>query len=373
MLLNRGQAGMTLSYFLDVVCADASLPHAVDLLLFENYMDNATCARCAPVRLGPLEIEQLHHVMAHKFHVGTHALPLVVLSYLWTTEPTDNNMSWAVGLARNRCVPGWQHRMAASLRERSVEDNLAPALAYYGWSALSLRNAMWAGLRDGMPARHNLSSACEYASAFLNDQIHPNGAGMRLMGDALIALLNASRAVYDADAHDPRPPTRPLTPGAWARRHSMCTDAQQFETTTNGSDAGWAFVAEEEVRDRDTNVTRRVPKPGLLATTAGAAVTVLLNTRFAKAPPDAAVTLHVHYLTSYERMGDAELSCVAGCACADTRLNGTVPEAFSVTTIAALNVTQAERCALRLVARASPRGAKFKLLRLVVETAADGS
>jgi hypothetical protein len=303
--------------------------------------------------------------------------PLVVMSYMWITDPQDAPMSWAVGLTRQACVPGWRSRLNHT-DTRALEDVLSGALAaHYAWSALSLRDAMRAGQRAGLPEALNLT-ACEYASALLNDQIHPSPAGARLMGDALIELLDRAVAAYNStregegeDDVAPALPASPFTRGAWAPGgHSRCTDAAHFALVReeHAGEAAWAFVESEEVRDAATGATRRVDKPGLVTTTPDAEVTLALSTRFARTPRAANVTLVAHFLQSYERMGDATLRCVAGCACDALLLRGSASQLFSVAATAAVNVTQSARCRLRATCAPSPRGAKCKLLRLVVQT-----
>lgn len=373
VLINHGIDGAALEMFLHDACSDPMLPHTADLLLFESHVDDATCARCDTEHFQSVGLERLHHRLAHRLRPGAHPVPLVIMSYLWVSDPQDFNGSWDVGLSLRRCrIVDWRHRLESSLRARSLEDAVSAAAAYYGWSAVSLRNAMWAGLRDGLMARMNLSSVCEYASVFQADQIHPSGAGARLMGDALVWLLNASRAVFYTAAPDARAPTTPLTPGAWAGVHSLCTDAKNFALLPAQSVQNWTWVPGEDIRSKAGNATRYVAKPGLVAHADGAEVALALSTRIARAPRNATVTLLVHYLTSYEQMGDAVLSCTASCVCEPTRLPGTVTENFSVTTTAAVTVTQARRCVLHFVVHATPTGSKFKITRLEVQFSADG-
>ena len=366
-LINLGKAGASLDYFLSA-CAGGRLPHTADLLVFQNHMDKATCgenAGCAG-QAGVSVVEQLHHRLDSTLSTDsdTHPIPLVVMSYLWVTDPLDDVSSWAVGNNRRKCGgPTWPHRMESSLREPSLEDHLLPAAAYYGWSALSLRNAMWAGLRDHDLGRLNVTE-CEYASIFLGDQIHPSHAGMRFMGDALVALLRSSLAAYQPDALQyAHRPSSPFTAGTWSWGRRSCTDAAHFNPH---SAYGWEYVESENAVDHATNTTRRIAKPGFVATRAGASAVIVVSTRFPHVDRRATSEVRVHYLTSYEHMGDAVVSCVDGCKCDPTRLVGTVTELISVTAHTILNVTQSTRCNLRFEVVASSKGSKFKLLFLEV-------
>lgn len=378
-LINLGVAGADLVYFLDT-CVGNTLPHTADLLIFQNHKDNATCSgdqECAGVR-GLAIIEKLHHRLEEMLspshsqrNTPSHAeqsLPLVLMSYLWVTDPLNDNTSWTVGNNRRACgKSAWEHRMESSLRAAAVEDSFAPLSAFYGWSSISLRNALFASLRDGALERLNVTE-CEFASILLGDQIHPSMAGMRFMGDALIELLHAAVAVYEPRVVTEltRRPRSPFIPDAWTFRRTSCTEAVHFHIVSENG-RGWAFVAGEDVLDHATNTTRFVPKPGLLAHDEGATVTLALKTRLMGTNKDSPVELLVFYLTSYEKMGDAVMTCMHGCSCKSTRLNGTVSELISVESHVSVNVTQSMHCNIQFVTERTVKGSKFKLLRMTVQ------
>lgn len=185
---------------------------------------------------------------------------------------------------------------------------------------------MWAGFRDGMPRALNLT-LCEYLSTLLEDAIHPAPVTTALMGEALVSLLRAAIAVKSPSAPYTAMPTAPLAPDARASPLSTCTYARDLPLDADGH--GWAHVEGEEIVDHATNVSHNNNKPGLLATTAGASMTMVLRTRFPRLPHAALVQLVVVYLGSYEHMGDAVLSCVSDCSCEQTLLRGSLEELIS--------------------------------------------
>lgn len=373
-LFNLGQAGSDLGMFAHTSCYDAHLPASADLLFLESHVDARTCAGCTEQQMtGVAAAEAIFHQVVHKLHAGA-TPPAVLMSYLWVTDPKDDWQSWHVGVARNACdAPGganFSHRVASSMADVSGEDRLGAAASYYGWSALSMRNAIWAGLRDGAARRMNLSE-CEYISLYYDDQIHPSPAGARFLGDALVALLQEAVARFgnaSAARADPYAlPRTSLTPGAWADHHRMCTATKDLNAVTA---RGWAYVSGEDVVDHARNTTRHVAKPGFMATAAGASVELQVNTRFRHTPVDAAVALTLEFLRSYEHMGNARLECLHLCACEPQLLNGTHDVKASVAAAVTFNVTQSRHCAIQLTVLNETQSGehKVKLLALTVQT-----
>lgn len=370
-LINAGHSGSDLRTLASAGCYDAFLPASADLLIFENHIDDALCQDCPPrIVEGVADAEKLYDQLAHRVQHGDAPLPLVMLSYVWVTDPADHELSWSVGLLRrNKCNANFTHRVRASMTGVAAEDRLSAAAAYYGWTMLSMRNMLWASLRDGAHVRLNLSE-CEFISALFEDQIHPSRAGARLMGDALIMLLQqavarfgSANATARADAFTL--PTEPLVPGSWSERSPMCTEAKDLTIIISD---GWEFVAFEDVLDHASNTMHRVDKPGLLATRAGATVKLLVNTRFMRTNESAPATLRLGFLRSYEHMGAARVECLHHCACAAATLQAHHESPTSVMADASLNVTQARHCTLQLtVVDATESGEhKFKLLTLLV-------
>jgi hypothetical protein len=79
----------------------------------------------------------------------------------------------------------------ASTREAPNEEPTHTLAQYYGFASLSLRNMMGAWVRDGLPARLNLSN-CEMVAQLFRDPLHPNVLGNVLLADWLLAHLAAA-------------------------------------------------------------------------------------------------------------------------------------------------------------------------------------
>ncbi len=307
--------------------------------------------------------------------------PLVLLNMFPLTDAghsADNasahsNLAACVGRAGKSCATcGAQAELAprlAAATGRSVEDALAAAARRYGWASLSMRDALAAGLRDGAHTALGWSE-CEWLNAFMKDRVHPSLNGRRLIADALLQLLLAAQDATPEQACDAaaapalpvRLPAAPLVAGAWAPMLRMCAHAEQLRITAA---SGCAFSTTERVKDKD------VFKPGWICDAAGATLDFNFSTRFAPAlPPQARTQLSVRYLVSYERMGAAQLSCVAGCDCAPVTLQAHGERHVSVEAAGDVLVSQADDCALRLTVLGeslSPdQGHKFKLIGVSV-------
>lgn len=125
---------------------------------------------------------------------------------------------------------------------------------------------------------------------------------------------------------------------------------------------GWTFVTSEPSAPN-------VLKPGLVAHEAGDELQVEIDTSHAVRP-----ILSVQYLTSWEHMGTARLSC-EDCRCESVELRALRRDfRMSVMATQEVNVSAHEHCRLRLhvlneTEHGSGRGHKFKIERLLLEDA----
>ena len=82
--------------------------------------------------------------------------------------------------------------------------------------------------------------------------------------------------------------------------------------------------------------------------------------------------VQVRYLTSYERMGIAEVTCKGGCSCNKSLLDGHIEQRWSVPDGKEFSVTQAKDCILRIDARAGKGGSKVKILSVTLSFREEG-
>ena len=390
LYINNGRGGAGLDAFADWTCLDPSFPTVpVDVLLLES--------RNVDVLPGNSAAELVRHV--EKIFDGVRrkvplsadgAAPVVIVLHIFPLGDTQENakrIERCVGGFGERCatcgadnVTAIQERLGRAFVNTASSPDLVSATARrYGWSTISMRDAMLAGLRDGAHTALGWS-ACEWLNAFYNDRVHPSMQASRLVADALLHLLLQAQDAEDAacgDAADAAAagslkadasalllPTRlprfaPVAPDAFAAPLRLCNDVRRMEVRAAD---GWYFTETEVVRNKT------VHKRGWIAHKPGAALEFVVATRFLKAPPALNATLVVSFLTSYEHMGAAALTCVAGCACDGATLQGHVTEHVSVEHNVALNITQAHECVLRLVVLGDTLSGEHKV-KLITVTA----
>ncbi|GLC52579.1 hypothetical protein PLESTB_000645300 [Pleodorina starrii] len=132
---------------------------------------------------------------------------------------------------------------------------------------------------------------------------------------------------------------------------------------------GWQWVNEGTVIK---------PKWGYVATTQGSSLVLRLGTpnsgdaasQAADKLPNSTFPLLLHYLVSYESMGQARASCLGGCECS-VKIDGLIKQRMSVTMMATSNVRWAQRdkpCDLQLLVLNETRsnGHKVKVSGAVI-------
>lgn len=375
LFLNIGRGAVSLGQFTDVLCIERMLPLAaeVDLLLFETHSEDGAPGHEGEPGIEVVELmERLHTYAQARLSRGNRTIPLVMLSVLplvkgfESSSPRKSNKELCTGDRGVHCA---EPTCAADAHVANIftdsalgglEAHVAAAARRYGWALISVRDAMAAGLRDQLHTALNISG-CEWASLFYADPMHPGWKhGMNLIGDALLSLLVAAQDVSPPGCQgELLPPVRllpaPLTKlGRVVTPHS-CVEAEYIVPIRNES---FHYVRHELVNGAI------VYKDGWVGNVSGALLEFAFRTKLPELPADARARLTLRILTSYEGMGAAALSCVAGCACEPATLQGHVSGSVSVEFDAHLPVTQAEACTLqlRVLPETSSGGHKFKLL-----------
>ena len=383
LLVNAGVAGTMLGQFARDVCVEGWLPAAsgADLLLFETHGGDSENASTALK-----DIEQLYYETVTKMPPLRNATrggalpspPPLVLLHMHPIGPRhvaangtgDDGSSACVGAFGSRCAScGAGDALAARLEAAAgngVEDGLAAAVRRYGWSSISMRDALLAALCHGDGAKRMGWSSCELINAFMKDRVHPSLPGRRLLADAMIQLLlqtqEAVLARRECDASGAPGvalPATPLSRDAWTRSERRCVVAEQLKPRTA---RGWSFHETELVR----NAT--VFKPGWLASEPGAVLEVSIgSTRLASLSRRRWPRLDARFLVSYERMGNARLECVAGCTCRASTLPAYLADEHeSVEGAYGVLVSQADDCVVRVTtlpeSQSPDGGTKFKLI-----------
>lgn len=110
-------------------------------------------------------------------------------------------------------------------------------------------------------------------------------------------------------------------------------------------------------------------KPGWVTNKPESDFTVILDTSFLNMNVTA-VSVRLAYLSSYEHMGQAQVSCLSGCSCSSQQVDAhEVRAKVSVQQAIEFNVTQAPACTIQIhmLSTTSSGGHKFKLIQLTVK------
>eukprot|EP00879_Flechtneria_rotunda_P013806 GHRR01014419.1.p1 GENE.GHRR01014419.1~~GHRR01014419.1.p1 ORF type:complete len:272 (+),score=66.88 GHRR01014419.1:1593-2408(+) len=182
--------------------------------------------------------------------------------------------------------------------------------------------------------------------AFYYDFIHPDGnTGHRVMAELVIALLQRGVAdilhtpMTDADLAEVIPP---LPPPVVQRNYEALSDrcfiGEAFKNkAVEGNPSNWEWVNESK--------TVR-PKWGYVSAKPGAVLTMVVNSTASSGSKDHEVLVQVAHLKSYEHMGKALLTCVSGCECADTIIDGHHEDRTSQLKLHRVYVSQHEECTM---------------------------
>ena len=406
VLINLGRGGVDLGYWAGA-CLDSLLPTAgVDVLMFETHTaitDDAVEAqemtrnlpllgRIARRQARPLPLLMLAAApfapqrLVEEIDPGMHPFAMQVCmdaegghgqrclgGAAGDTEPARRT--------NYVCTPEMRANLSSHvLATQRLETMLVGRGWAAGWSVLSLRAAVAAGLRDGAAALLGWSE-CEWVNAFYRDEIHPGQLGFRVIADAMLqaTVLVAQAAEATSTAAPPAmhtplsaaqaaQPAAVFAPTVASAAERMCTEAEQLSVTPLTPD-GWRWVDSELVKGKI------VWKPGWIANASGAEAELSVRTLLPGGGGGGGggnVVLSLLHLTSYEHMGVLGVSCVAGCVCEPTELDAHVDGGrVSVERRGELAVSQAELCTLRLrvLDRTSSGERKWKLTGVTVDAA----
>ncbi|KAL4448549.1 hypothetical protein ABPG75_005768 [Micractinium tetrahymenae] len=313
-------------------------------------------------------------------------------------------------------VPGSDALEPGLFYQPPVEDQLTVFAKYYDIPAASVRAAVHPLMRAGLERFKVNAMADEQDdgsadSFFYADKSHPGDGGHQVLAELLAAMVLRAAA---AAAAGPEAATAQAGLGAWPAGSrldglSAPTAATAAERAAGGAAGGSAAVlplpmvpslAESETRlcsiqedfqaavnasqgfgyrpERPRADTFVGQKWAWTAVEPGSWAELLFDSRKGTAPGAAAVrglcthaSVYIIYLRSYEHMGTALVTCVAGCRCAPTIIDGTWQTPASLQQMHKFYVTQHEDCRVRVAVRQEPgatpqEGHKVSLMGLIV-------
>lgn len=356
--LNMGQAAVTLDGLVNHHCDAQFLPRRpVDLVLVEQHEEDAD--------QNGLLIESLLWRIRHSFprrDRGAH-IPVIFVStrFVIPFRPEYSTQDVCVRdgtLCASTCARNFTKHMLYKSAPHKGRDNHTAVINAHGASELSLADMFASALRDGVPAALGCS-VCELAANLYADSIHPSATGKLYLADALVDHLEravmARRSFQNKKLHTTRWPVRRAT----ARPHRSCYLTEHLPVV---STTGFQYTATETVRGVAVN------KDGWVGMNAGDHLRLRVDT--AEEHECQRSNVSITYLRSYEHMGEADVSCAAGCSCASTRVNAHVAaERVSVHEYLTLQVSRSSACEIEVrISEDTTSGEyKFKIIGVAVE------
>ncbi|KAL4419481.1 hypothetical protein ABPG77_008283 [Micractinium sp. CCAP 211/92] len=376
VLENKGIAASTA--FIYAACLNHHVPLDADLVTLEFTVNEQWDAKYNSTERRSFE-QLLRRLLARK------RPPAVVIlhHYAWWYSPGD-------GVDRG-------------LFYREPESALSVFSNYYDIVTLSLRSAAYHLLRAGVDKfkvhRVALGDALHYfltgpgnwtlgkipqagpaqrKSFFYVDSTHPADPGHQVLAELLAGPL--SRAVWEATTggalteeerrHDPAVPALPppMIPHSSDEVPGMCAMLEEFKPVVKRQ-SGFKYMPERPGADSFVK-----QKWGWRATEPGSWAELEVDSR----PGSGAIganasnaVVWLSYLRSYEGMGTANVTCVSGCACNSTLLDGTWERRASLFTITRFEVSHHEECRFRVTVLEEPgtvpqKGHKVVLVAVMV-------
>ncbi|GAX81637.1 hypothetical protein CEUSTIGMA_g9065.t1 [Chlamydomonas eustigma] len=244
---------------------------------------------------------------------------------------------------------------------------------YYHLPSVSLKACCYQHLAAEVPGfevktpRYKDSAVLKYRS-FYYDQMHPDGnTGARVIAEMAMHMIKTAeewlqiRPMTDKEvANVALALPAPMIQGNREAMADKCFIGNSF-TQTVILKQGFDWINEANGNPR--------PKWGFVATKEGSVLKLEVDTRASTQTGDTdEVLVEVAYLKSYENMGQAQVSCEAGCNCTPTTADGHQVERNSLLHLHNFYVTQAKEChiVVRVLPTTNSGKHKFKLAGIMI-------
>ena len=269
-----------------------------------------------------------------------------------------------------------------------VEQGTDLSAHHYGVASFSYPKLLKGLL--GSSKRGNLSE-CGVIAALIGDTVHPTELGRLLLADVLTLYLAKAQKYYQANKVHlhiqalSRQRVSPLFPQGVIVPRMTCYGMAAFLIRRQGPDTsetassqlpvsnfseGWEFVEMENNKY----------KPGWISNTSGSVLKMTVDVERA-ASKGYRQSIGLSFLTSYEHMGTAKLSCIEFCQCTDTLMDGhervhrhSVPQMKSIVPqwpeSSSTGNSSKRPCILQVevLNKTYSGGHKFKVLQLIITT-----
>ena len=342
VLINNGIPGAKFIDFARGICLEHLLPKQPDLVILEHlpYITGGD----SPAK-NQLALEQLINRLQYNFNL-TSFPPMIFLNMHRVAQADNYTMVHGkdarenaekcirdVSLCPSLCPDNFVGLPSVGSNSTTGEMVTNHVAAHYGAASLSYSNLLMALIQS--PARGDLSE-CQFFAHLFGDMLHPSGPGKMLLSDLLLSYIVGAREHFQKHAAAEGSSTRthqsiitPLNPKSVKVPWMQCFGSLQHEIyggdemASHGLNStkdinvvkaeGWTYVETDGGK----------AKPGWVSTVPGSVLWMAVNTTFGKMDDDHFINLFL--LSSYEHMGQAEVTCVSGCRCEASKIDGHAP------------------------------------------------
>ena len=346
VLVNAGCSAHTFHHYALGACLEDLLPRRPDLLILEHLPhleDQKLESKADKEHAALVSLEILLHRLRLRFDPPSLPPTIFLNMHMVAYQGSVKPFSWADWhrarqclTVETRCHPdcisvfsGLPNVTGNTSASEAATDRVA---SHYGAASLSFTNLVAA-----LMMRVARGAECSAVfSAIFADAVHPSAMGQLLLSELLVGYLASARLAIspDPDLRDPGLLVKPCATAPLDLSTLMVPNMRCFGPTSH--EVAMAFhredVAGYGLHRQAINVTRAdgwahvvrdggKARPGWVAMAPGSVLRMAIS---ADAMPLAGdnKTIIVTFLTSYEHMGQAELSCVTGCSCNTTRFDG---------------------------------------------------
>ena len=234
----------------------------------------------------------------------------------------------------------------------TTEDHIQRLVEHYNVHSVSFRNAHWRAINAE-------EQGFTPDALFMRDEIHPSGRGVKLLGDLVIAFLDSAtkkalsfgfQAEPTDNVHVPEPMYVDASDDAKASQRSRGGALQDMVLYNYG----WKWIDGK--------------KPGFQTDDILTSISLSISV-----DSPTADRISVEYLSSYENMGVARVSCLGACQCDEFDIDASSKSHASQEHIALIPFQHADDskgCILKLdnmnLTTAVNAGHRFKVSSVVV-------
>ena len=360
ILINNGVPASDFRNFAHGTCLENLIPKQPDLVILEHlpYLEGNNPDACL------LALEQLVNRLQYNFNLSSFPAMIFLNMHLITDTNYTNSRGTISrdkaakclgnsGLCRSLCPDQFVGLPAIDSNSTAAELVTNLAAKHYGAASLSYTNLLSALMESS--ARGNRTE-CEVFAAVYDDPIHPNHGGQVLLADLLVNYLDGALEHFHSNGqqqaatgagqsiisrHGRETPAEhggiaPIAPlivpmnnnsvkvplmQCYGQMIAVVAPLNEEDVGSHGlrpsskidvvKAEGWAYV---EVEANKT-------KPGWISTTPGSILWMPIDTNFSNL-----VDPHYRYITlvllsSYQHMGQAEVTCASGCQCEKSRID----------------------------------------------------